>query len=59
MEKRSKDSGMDQKRGHGRAGCILAAAVLWALVAYSLSPLSKPPLARLASSVARLCDPRP
>jgi hypothetical protein len=62
MGRRNTDSGMDRERGKagtGRAasaGYILAAVILWALVAYSLSPLSRPQPARMASRAIPACD---
>jgi hypothetical protein len=35
---------------------ILTASVIWALVAYSLSPLSKPQPARLAARSVQPCE---
>ena len=62
MGRRKNDSGMDRERGEagkGRtvsAGYIVAAVILWTLVVYSLSPLSKPPAARIADRALPACD---
>jgi hypothetical protein len=47
------------KAGTGRtvsAGYIAAAVVIWMLVAYALSPLSRPPPTWLAARTVPACD---
>jgi hypothetical protein len=61
MGRHNTDSGMGRKSGGDRRGAaataahILVAIILWALVFYSLSPLSRPQPARLATRALHLC----
>lgn len=62
MGRRNTDSGMNREQGKATAGrtaspvYILAAVILWALVVYALSPLSRPQPARLAARAIQPCD---
>jgi hypothetical protein len=62
MGRRNTDSGMNRERGRPDAGkrpslaYALAAVILWALVVYALSPLSRPQPARLAARAIQPCD---
>jgi len=63
MQPPIEDEAMDRKsRGdEGRRGVvasqILAAAIIWSLILYALSPLNRPPATRLASRAPPLCAP--
>ena len=62
MDKHRRDIGMDRGKISARTGgaglpvYALTAAILWALVFYSLSPVSKAEPARLASRAIQLCE---